>query len=35
MICEVHIPSKAARQRKEVLRQRSFFVRQGGARNFL
>jgi transposase len=28
MICEVHIPSKAARQRKEVLRQRSFFVRQ-------
>jgi len=27
MICEVHIPSKAARQRKEVLRQRSFFVR--------
>ena len=28
MICEVHIPSKPARQRKEVLRQRCFFVRQ-------
>jgi transposase len=28
MICEVHIPSRAARQRKEVLRQRCFFVRQ-------
>lgn len=28
MVCEVHIPSKTARQRKEVLRQRCFFVRQ-------
>jgi hypothetical protein len=28
MIYEVHIPSKAARQRKDVLHQRSFCVRQ-------
>lgn len=28
MICEVHIPAKETRQRKEVLRQRCFFVRQ-------
>jgi len=28
LICAVHIPAKETRQRKEVLRQRCFFVRQ-------
>ena len=28
LICSVHIPCKATRERKEVLRQRCFFVRQ-------
>jgi len=28
LVCSVHIPCKATRQRKEVLRQRCFFVRQ-------
>ena len=28
LICRVHIPCKATRERKEVLRQRCFFVRQ-------